>query len=98
MALLRGEGGAGRGRGVLAAAYRIMSDIGRLLIIFGIGLVVIGGIFLLIGRIPGSPFGRLPGDFSWESGDTRIYFPLATMIVVSIILTIIVNVILRIFR
>lgn len=75
-----------------------MSDIGRLLIIFGIGLAVVGGIILLLGKVPGLPFGKLPGDFSWESGSTKIYFPLATMIVVSIILTILVNVILRLFR
>lgn len=75
-----------------------MSDIGRLLIIFGIGLAVVGGIILLLGKVPGLPFGKLPGDFSWESGSTKIYFPLATMIVVSIILTIVVNVILRLFR
>ena len=75
-----------------------MSDIGRLLIIFGIGLVVVGGIILLLGKVPGLPFGKLPGDFSWESGNTKVYFPLATMIVVSIILTIVVNLFLRWFR
>lgn len=75
-----------------------MSDIGRLLIIFGIGLAVVGGIILLLGKVPGLPFGKLPGDFSWESGSTKIYFPLATMIVVSIILTILVNVVLRLLR
>ncbi len=75
-----------------------MSDIGRLLIIFGICLAVIGGIILLLGKIPGLPFGKLPGDFSWESGSTRIYFPLATMIIVSIVLTIVVNLFVRWFR
>ena len=75
-----------------------MSGIGRLLIFAGIALVVVGGIFLLLDRMPGLPFGKLPGDFSWESGDVKIYFPLATMIVVSIILTILVNILLRILR
>ena len=75
-----------------------MSDIGRLLIVLGVGLVVIGGIILLLGKVPGLHLGRLPGDFSWESGRTKVYFPLATMVVVSIVLTILVNLLLRWFR
>ncbi|WP_243664068.1 DUF2905 domain-containing protein [Rhodothermus marinus] len=44
------------------------------------------------------PFGRLPGDFSWEKGNFRIYFPLGTMLLVSLVLTILLNLLLRIFR
>lgn len=75
-----------------------MSDLGRLLIFAGAGLIVVGGIILLLGRMPGLPFGKLPGDFSWEQGGVRVYLPLATMVIVSIILTILVNVIVRLFR
>jgi hypothetical protein len=75
-----------------------MSDVGRLLVIAGIGLLVVGAIVLLVDRLPGLPLGRLPGDFSWERGNGRIYVPLATMVIVSIILTIVLNVILRLFR
>lgn len=75
-----------------------MSDLGKILIVFGMLLVVVGGILLLIDRVPGLPLGRLPGDFSWDKGGTKIYFPLTTMIVVSIVLTILVNVILKLFR
>lgn len=75
-----------------------MGEIGRVLVYVGVGLVVIGGILLLGDRIPGLHLGRLPGDFSWERGNTRIHFPLVTMIVVSIILTIVINIILRLFR
>ncbi|MEX0822604.1 MAG: DUF2905 domain-containing protein [Rhodothermales bacterium] len=75
-----------------------MSDIGRLLILAGAGLVIVGGILLLLDRLPGLPLGNLPGDFAWERGDVKIYFPLATMIVVSILLTLVANVILRFFR
>ncbi len=75
-----------------------MSGIGRLLIVTGIVLVVIGGIVLLLGRIPGLSLGKLPGDFSWEKGNARIYVPIGTMLLISLILTILLNVILRLFR
>ena len=75
-----------------------MSDLGRVLVVAGIGLAMIGGILLLLERLPGLPLGRLPGDFSWESGDTRFYFPLATMIIVSVVLTLLVNLVLRLFK
>lgn len=75
-----------------------MTDLGRILVFTGILLVVAGGILLLLGRFPGLPLGRLPGDFSWERGNTRIFVPLATMLIVSVVLTILVNLILRLFR
>lgn len=75
-----------------------MADLGRILLIAGLVLACIGGAILILNRFPGIPLGRLPGDFSWGSGNTRVFFPLATMIVVSIVLTIIINVILKLFR
>ncbi len=75
-----------------------MSDIGKILLFAGIALVLIGGVILLLDRFPGLPIGRLPGDFSWKRGDTQIHFPLATMVVISIILTVVVNLILKLFR
>ncbi len=55
---------------------------GKLLVIAG---VVIAGIGLLM--MAGVPFGRLPGDFTFRRGNAAFYFPLATSIIVSIILT-----------
>ena len=55
---------------------------GRLLVIAG---VVIAGIGLLM--MAGVPFGRLPGDFTFRRGNAAFYFPLATSIIVSVILT-----------
>ena len=55
---------------------------GKLLLIVG---VVIAGVGLLM--MAGAPFGRLPGDFTFRKGNAVFYFPLATSIVVSIILT-----------
>jgi hypothetical protein len=56
--------------------------LGRLLIIVGL---VIAGIGLLVSF--GLPIGRLPGDFTIRRGNFTFYFPLATSIVVSIVLT-----------
>lgn len=75
-----------------------MSDIGRLLVFAGVALVVVGAVVLLLDRFPGLPVGKLPGDFSWERGDVKIHVPLATMVIVSIILTLLVNVIWRLLR
>ena len=55
---------------------------GRLLVVVGIVLVVVG---LLINW--GLPIGRLPGDMTIRRGNFTFYFPLATSIVVSILLT-----------
>jgi len=61
---------------------------GRMLVIFGIALVVIGGIVMLLGRT-GLPLGRLPGDIVYRGKNTTFYFPLATSIVLSVVLSIV---------
>lgn len=68
-----------------------MAPFGKLLIIFGVALVIIGAIFLLGDRLPWLRLGRLPGDFSWSSrsGSVRVYFPLMTMLLLSLLLTLI---------
>ena len=55
---------------------------GKVLVIVG---VIIAGLGLLM--MSGAPIGRLPGDFSFRRGNTTFYFPLATSILLSIILT-----------
>ena len=57
----------------------------KLLILFGVVLAVLGGLLLFVGKIPF--IGRLPGDIYIQRGNFTFYFPLATSIVVSIILT-----------
>ena len=64
-----------------------MGDLGRMLMIAGGVLLVLGVIFTLGGRLPW--LGRLPGDIAIERENVRFYFPLATSIVISIILTLI---------
>jgi hypothetical protein len=65
-----------------------MAELGRLLLMLGIALVVIGGIVILLGRT-GLPLGRLPGDFLYRAKNTTFYFPLASSILISIVLSII---------
>lgn len=57
----------------------------KLLILFGIVLAVLGGLLLVVGKIPF--IGRLPGDFYIQRGNFAFYFPLATSILISILLT-----------
>jgi hypothetical protein len=80
-------------------AVRRLFDVpglGRSLIVIGGLLVVIGVVILLAPRVPW--LGRLPGDISIERPNFRFYFPLGTSIAVSIILTLLLNLLIRIFR
>ena len=60
--------------------------IGKYLVIFGLVLVAIGGIFYFAGRLP--LFGKLPGDITIKRGNFTFYFPLTACILISIILSI----------
>lgn len=62
---------------------------GRGLILLGILIVAAGGAFLLADRIPW--LGRLPGDIVVRRGHATFYFPLITCLVISVVLTIVVN-------
>ena len=64
-----------------------MNDLGRTLLVVGLALAAIGALLVLVGKA-GLPIGRLPGDFSWKGKGWAVYFPIATSIVVSILLTI----------
>jgi ribose/xylose/arabinose/galactoside ABC-type transport system permease subunit len=63
-----------------------MSDLGRVLIGLGLLLVVVGAVVMLAGKT-GLPLGRLPGDFTWRGRHTTVYFPLATSILISVVLS-----------
>jgi DUF2905 family protein len=64
-----------------------MIDLGKLLIGLGVVLVLVGGLLLLSGKVPW--IGRLPGDIYIRRGSWSFYFPLATSILLSIVLTLI---------
>jgi hypothetical protein len=65
-----------------------MAELGRLLLILGVALVVIGGIVVLLGRT-GLPLGRLPGDILYRGKNATFYFPLASSILISVVLSVI---------
>jgi hypothetical protein len=68
------------------------SSFGKILLLVGVVALVAGGIFLLMGRMG---VGSMPGDMKFGKGNVRVYFPLGTSIVLSIILTLLLNLFLR---
>jgi hypothetical protein len=74
-----------------------MAELGRIFVLLGIALIVIGGIILLLGRT-GLPIGRLPGDILYRGKHTTFYFPLASSILISVVLSIVLFLIGRIRR
>jgi len=70
-----------------------MFNFAKILIFFGLILILLGLFFILIEKIP--YLGKLPGDIYIKKGNFVFYFPLATSIILSILLTIILNLISR---
>ncbi len=66
-----------------------MIDVGRLLVVFGVLLAIIGGALMLFGRF------HLPGDFTFRTGNVTVYIPLATGVIISIVGTIVLNLVFR---
>jgi hypothetical protein len=62
-------------------------ELGKLQVGFGAVLVVVGIVMMLLGRM-NFPLGRLPGDFLYRGKNTTVYFPLASSVVVSVVLSI----------
>jgi len=63
-------------------------ELGKALVFLGALLVVAGVLTMLLGRTH-LPLGRLPGDFFYRGKNTTVYFPLATSVVVSVVLSIV---------
>lgn len=74
-----------------------METISRYLMLGGITLFLIGGGVYLAAKF-GIPLGRLPGDIRIEREGFSFYFPLASGILVSVVLTIILNLVVRLWR
>jgi len=62
-------------------------DIGRMLVVFGLLIALVGVVLVLVGRVPW--LGRLPGDIHIQRGNWTFYFPLATSLLLSVVLTLI---------
>ena len=66
--------------------------LGRVLIVMGLVIAAVGVVVTVGGALG---LGRLPGDFAFKGRNVRVYVPLASSIVVSIVLTILLNVLAR---
>ena len=66
-----------------------MRELGRMILGFGVVMVILGGLLLLAGNLSGKVpwLGRLPGDIHIQRGNWSLYFPLATCLVISVVLT-----------
>ena len=74
-----------------------MDNIARFLVIGGIILILIGGGVYLASRL-GIPFGSLPSDIRIERGNGFFYFSVVTSCLLSIVLTVVLNIIIRFFN
>lgn len=70
--------------------------IGRSLIILGLVIALVGGLLILAPRVPF--LGRLPGDISLQRDGFSLYIPIATSLLLSLALTVLINVVLRILN
>ena len=66
-----------------------MADAGRILLVVGVVFALVGGALMLFGRL------HLPGDFTIRTGNVTILIPIATSIILSIVLTVALNLFLR---
>ena len=74
-----------------------MQDVGKLLILSGLLILIIGVAFYFTGK-GGISFGRLPGDIVIRRKNVMIMFPIVSMLILSVILTIVLNLLSRWFR
>jgi hypothetical protein len=65
-----------------------MTDLGKLLLLVGGVIIVVGAVLLLAGKFH-LPLGRLPGDIVYRGKNTVFYFPIATCLLISVILSLI---------
>ncbi|MFH1825774.1 MAG: DUF2905 domain-containing protein [bacterium] len=70
-----------------------VESLGRMILYIGVILVLIGGFFILMGKVPW--FGRLPGDIVYRREGLTIFVPITTMILVSLVLTVLMNIVWR---
>ncbi len=72
-------------------------SIGRLLLLSGAALFVLGLILIAAGRV-GFPFGRLPGDIVYRRDNVTVYAPLVSCLVASVVLTLLLNLVFWLIR
>ncbi len=70
-----------------------LEGLGRVLLVVGLVLALLGVVLLVAGRVP--LLGRLPGDLRFEWGSVRVYIPLATSLLLSVVLTLLLTLMAR---
>lgn len=70
-------------------------DLGKMLVFFGLILIGMGVLVIALGKLGDIGFGRLPGDIVIQRDNFSCFFPLTSMILLSIVLTILLNLIVR---
>jgi hypothetical protein len=76
-----------------------LSALGRWVIFVGVALIALGGILILFSRVPVlKNLGHLPGDVRVNSGGLSCFFPIVSMIVISILLSLALNIALRLLN
>jgi hypothetical protein len=74
------------------ALQKSMGQLGRMLVLGGLALAGVGVLLVVAERLG---LGRLPGDMLWKRKNTTVYFPVVTSLIVSVVLTVILNLLLR---
>lgn len=69
-----------------------MTDLGKVLVLLGGTIVIVGAVLILFGRT-NLPLGRLPGDIVYRGKNMSFYFPLATSILISVVLSVLLYVV-----
>lgn len=80
---------------VMGGRCKMVGEIGRWLIGFGVVLVIAGALFILLGRVPW--LGHVPGDILIERPHVKVFMPLGSMLLLSLLLTVLANVIARLW-
>lgn len=76
-----------------------LNTVGRTVVYLGIALAVLGGIMMLFSRVPFlKNLGNLPGDVHIETKNVSCFFPIVTMIIVSLLLSLALNIIVRLLN
>ncbi len=76
-----------------------LNALGRLIVVIGLGLVVLGIVLIVASRVPLFKYlGHLPGDIRIEGENVSCYFPLVSMLLISILLSLALNIILRLLN
>lgn len=75
-----------------------LESLGKVILVLGVGAIILGAILLIMSRVPVlKNFGKLPGDIHFQSGSVTCFAPIVSMCLLSLLATLILNVVARIF-